>query len=407
MVSIRKILFFLIFLFSCTSYVRSVVELTFLIVFVGFTICVSKLGVKKDLLQYIRFPFLLILIGLINAPNNSSSDIIKDIYYFLNPILIFSFGYYLAYYIKLKDFITLVIKISIFLSIVYLANYLQNFGSFGSVKELKEIVGMPSYIIPVALFILGYKIKNKQKILRKYDTPVFFLLLLVLLLSLSRTFFLALFILLIFSTGLIKFNSTFLVRIAFVSIGLFSVSYFLSQSASDDRNTFLGKIFTSFNEVEISDYKSVDDINENWRGYESFMGLKQYSKGNDIEKIIGQGLGKNTRLGLEITLGSNTFAVIPKFHNGFITILLKTGLLGVISYLLFFINLIRKSSKRQSIYTSDYLFVNRLIIGFTIVILSTTYVIAGWLNNGTLSFLILLMGYFINYKNYILRENIN
>lgn len=407
MISIRKILFFLIFSFSCTSYVRSGVELTFLIVLTGFTICVSKHGVKKDLLRYIKFPFLLIFIGLINAPNNSNSDVIKDLYYFLNPIVIFSFGYYIAYFIKLKDFITFVLKISIFLSFVYLVNYLQNFGSFRSVKELKEIVGMPSYIIPVALFILGYKLKIKQKVLRKYDTPVFFLLLSVLLLSLSRTFFLALFILLIFSSGFIKFNETFLVRVAFVSICLFSVFYFTSQSANDDRNTFQGKIFTSFNEVKISDYKSKDDINENWRGYESFMGLKQYSKGNDLEKIIGQGLGKNTPLGLEITLGFNTFAVIPKFHNGFITLLVKTGLLGVISYLLFFINLIRKSSKRQSTYTSDYLFVNRLIIGFTIVILSTTYIISGWLNNGTLSFLILSLGYFINYKNYILRENIN
>ena len=188
------------------------------------------------------------------------------------------------------------------------------------------------------------------------------------------------------------------------------VTFALVNFQVEDRSSFMGKLLNSVDEVAISDYNDLGEINNNWRGFEAFMGWEQINRGNFLEWIVGQGFGKSTPIGLEIQLGEEYFTEIPYFHNGYITLILKTGIIGLLIYIGFFVRLSIKNLKEEFIYSDDYEICKNIITGLAITLLLTTFIISGWLNKSTLAPVIFSLGYFIsakeNIKDFYEEENI-
>jgi hypothetical protein len=203
MISIQKIFKVLLFFYALNTFI-GISEVSFLIAFFAVLVSISKYGLK-NVLNIIMFPLLLILVGLINSFSNPNVLVLKDIYYFINPILIFLFGFYFAHRYSLEKFIKYTIQLGIILSVLYLLSYSFNSNN-SSISELKDSVGVPSFIISLSLFLLAYHIKIKVKIFKNFNFYFLLLFIIIAIISLSRTFILIIIILSIFSSGYISFN---------------------------------------------------------------------------------------------------------------------------------------------------------------------------------------------------------
>ena len=149
---------------------------------------------------------------------------------------------------------------------------------------------------------------------------------------------------------------------------------------------FYDKVSSTFSEVSSKHHWTLVDINERWRAYESYRAFKVYSNGDLMQTLFGYGAGYLLDLKVLIELGDKGFRYIPVLHNGFAFLLLKSGALGLLCYLLFFYTNIKFSLKIQ-----DEFFKNTIFC-MLIILLITTYVISGLYNKSSLSQSIILLG---------------
>ena len=103
----------------------------------------------------------------------------------------------------------------------------------------------------------------------------------------------------------------------------------------------ISKIISSTEETIVSDYNSSADINSYYRGFETYMSLKTYLNGTPLNLLLGQGFGKEVDLGTYVLLGDTERKLIPILHNGYAYQLLREGLLGLILFSIFLINIFR------------------------------------------------------------------
>ncbi|HET8886891.1 MAG TPA: hypothetical protein VFM70_11130 [Salinimicrobium sp.] len=268
-----------------------------------------------------------------------------------------------------------------------------------SFYQIRQQLGTASYLIIISLILLilseKYSIEIFPKRIRN-GLLVYFTAISIL--ALSRTFLLVFIVLLICGLGLLSFNKYFirniLVIICTVLIGWWS----LSRIDGMEPYSFIGKLQSSLDEVTIQDYNPKQEIIYSWRGVEAYKGMQEFKAGSLIEKVVGHGFGKSADIGFEMTLDGKVFTSISKFHNGYISILLKTGILGVIVYFLFFFQMVWNSLKQDNKANLHSRFINNMIVGISIVYLLTTIVIAGWLNTGSFIIFSFLLGYFLKLK---------
>tara|TARA_B100000886_G_scaffold340029_1_gene307541 strand:+ start:119 stop:1294 length:1176 start_codon:yes stop_codon:yes gene_type:complete len=122
--------------------------------------------------------------------------------------------------------------------------------------------------------------------------------------------------------------------IAFVS-GL----VILGVSADSESYTFVGKILRSIQEI-IPDENQ--NLHSNWRAVESAVALNSFISGSYFEMLFGKGLGFRLPLGFEMTLANVEFESIPILHNGYLYILLKYGIFGLLLWYKFISSLVVK-----------------------------------------------------------------
>ena len=351
-------------------------EISFLLALFSSILIFLNRGISFIHLKVIVIPIFIVIIGLINSYKNPTSLLIKDLYYFLFPIVVFTYGFYYGKYFDIRTFLKHIVFISLLLSFIYLFKYIYSFNYVSNVGELKDVVGNPSFLIVVSFFCLVNAFRNKKLLfLKKFSRILSFLFFLVIILSQSRTFIILTLVFFLFGSGYLRFNKFFLKRSIIILISMASFLYLISLQNIDDRKTLVGKISTSFKEVQIENHDNAKDINSNWRGFESFIGLSQFQKGSSVEYFLGQGFGKSAPLGFVMPLGSSTFNSIPKFHNGYITILLKTGFLGIFLFLSFVYRISKPTSKFLIQSSHDFYFTHFLINGLIIFFIFLTFFI--------------------------------
>jgi O-antigen ligase len=161
----------------------------------------------------------------------------------------------------------------------------------------------------------------------------------------------------------------------------------------DDNNFYL-KILNSFDEISITNGFELNANNSNYRSFESFAAIDTYLAGNWINYMVGHGFGKLVDLKIEIELASQDWQFIPVLHNGFMYILVKTGLLGILFFLLFFIKLY--PAKDFKILPSEYDYLILVIKSLIVCCLVTNFVVSSFFNL-EMEFLLICLGAFFNY----------
>ena len=110
--------------------------------------------------------------------------------------------------------------------------------------------------------------------------------------------------------------------------------------------------------------------------------------------IIGQGFGKLIDLKIEIQLTTESWQFIPLVHNGYMYILVKTGLLGVLFFFIFLIKFY--PSKKSKRIPQKHLYLRVILKSLIISCVLTNFVINGFFNL-EMQFLLICLGAFFNY----------
>jgi hypothetical protein len=128
--------------------------------------------------------------------------------------------------------------------------------------------------------------------------------------------------------------------LALVGLVLIAVSIPMPLQSGRIQGTFLDKLTNTLNEVRIEEHAGRTLIEERWRGYESARALRVYREGRPDQWLVGQGLGSKVDLGLALNFGGRirqSIRYAPVLHNGYLYVLVKTGLIGMVATLVFLV----------------------------------------------------------------------
>ena len=144
------------------------------------------------------------------------------------------------------------------------------------------------------------------------------------------------------------------------------------------------------------------DFNDNFRSFENIKTFRQVYYGGTQAIISGKGLGSTVDIGLKLLNNDQTkVRYYPFLHNAFSTIFLKSGLLGIIFYLLS-IYLIGKKIISTDIQINN---LNNLLLGSGIFLIISSWVFMGfYLKLDSKS---ILIGLLIGYREYLKNQLVN
>ncbi len=387
--------------FFCLAFIASEAPFDYsapvIVIFSFLTLVFSSFKIKKFFVAYTWPLIFIIILGLYGVAVNPLAHYLRDVIYALIPVALIHLGFYFSSHVHWLKFVRLMIVVGLCFSIYHLHFFLVNpellnsdlvkvRGEAGGVHDLSVLA------LVIALFhgrVAGHKIFTN----RAFRYVVLFFCLLSLVLSYSRTSLLMAIVL-----SLALWGVGLRVNIKLITAAIFAIScvFFLSMVGSGGGQvTFSDKLKKSITEVAISDYKSKSDINEYWRGYEAYRAALSFASAPFSQKIVGQGFGSLVDLGFYIKLGEREYRYIPVLHNGYMYILVKTGVLGVFLYLFFYLRLLRYSFVCSKSSNAEDLFFVRLLFGIVVCLILTMVVIGGMAEFQNIE-LIILVGFLLN-----------
>ncbi len=160
------------------------------------------------------------------------------------------------------------------------------------------------------------------------------------------------------------------------------------------RRSFVGKLARSFEEISVQDYSTAVDVNANWRGFETERALEHWRSGTPVQWVFGHGFGDQVDLGQfqNLTnLPSGAVRFIPIFHNGYIYLLVKTGVVGVALYL-FAVGWLYVLGRRAA---PESKLEGRALQGCAVILFVTTWVVSGAFNKFDMFSFLLLIGFLL------------
>ncbi|MDU9695139.1 hypothetical protein O0Q50_28485 [Priestia aryabhattai] len=323
--------------------------------------------------------------------SNPMADAIRDSIYLIYPILMLIIGY--IQMLKFKDvkvILKTIIVAAVILSLIHLGKLIINPTVLsGTIRDIRLALGNGYTLTVIALGIMIYSKRYNLDIIKKRSTKFWFILLCLssLVLSLSRTLpiMLAIFVICLGWRSLPKRTKIRLYKRNIhlkISVSIFALLLFglimIPVSQTSAYSQLSDKFLNSLSEVHIEEYRTIQDINHNWRGYEAYRALIEYDNFDPVQKVIGGGLGKLVDLNMTIMLAGKVYREVPIIHNGYMYILVKTGALGIILYLYFLFTVVKDgfNFQRNALKKNDKL-LGRLMISAGISVLITTYINTG------------------------------
>ncbi len=337
-----------------TYLVSGEIQSVLFLIYVTTTLLFYKKNLFYPLLRLTMPLCLLVLLGSLggiiyarfSATPQDTYEIYKDIWYMIKGILAFWVGTLLMDNIETKkDVWKSIIWAAFLVAAVYLFLFFMEAakGGFSSVRMLRK-ANVPPPVLFVSFacaFSLIYSDLIKGGILRPI---VNIILLLCIVLSFSRliwfSFLIMFFVMVIFFC---QINIKLLVRIIIFSIiGLFFV--FMSIHTFSLQKTWsnmFSKILNSFSELRVESVQRIQitKLHKVWRGFETHRAWNQYIEGEWFELFLGQGYGKTVNIGFDMRLAGKNFRQLPVLHNGYLEVLLTTGIIGIFLFFFFFLRL--------------------------------------------------------------------
>lgn len=328
----------------------------------------------------------------------TTRNVIRDLYYILPTVLWIFIGASESAQNPEMD-----IKKTIFLygTFITLKNFLFFIGK-GSLdfNDLRSVFGLNVYDLGFILPISAICVFLHQEVYvgKKIDRMIVVLMTLNVVLSLGRIAILQpiiIFTVLLFMEGKEAENQAKINKVVklFFSIMVALVMLFYIMP-SRIKSPLMDKVLNSFDEVDSSQkITSVGSAMSNWRAYEIQSAKEQWKGEWVISQLFGEGMGK----GVEIQYVPYSWAgvvdgnEIPLLHNGFYTMLIKGGIIGLAALLWLFMGNVKKGLY-MSKHRADKVYSN-ILVAISVAAVANTYVVRGPIQQGTFLTWALLIGW--------------
>jgi O-Antigen ligase len=365
----------------------------------------TVLSLPTSLVRILVAPALLICLGLHGIYSNSLFDVGKDVWYFSGPVVYITFGYLaferLGSWQRLIQPLVVVGAYSCLVTIVGVVSNRQQLLATTTVEDYRHIAGLGTllFIIPtVVLVFMRHAGLPTTGVTRPtmIRATTYILSTMAVLSTFSRTTMVCL------AAGLVcTVNPRFTPkRVRNYTALLLGAAVLLSIASSTLHSDNLGVLLDSFvtktantsSEVNVHSYETYEDINLNWRGFEAARAAKTYSEFSNTEKLVGGGFGTMVDLGFAMKLLVDYFEFVPLLHNGYMELLVKTGLLGLSLFIVFCIQ-IAVMAFREFRQSEKCAKLNGFLLLWTLfVFVMTQEAISGILNKGGLAPNLFLFG---------------
>ncbi|MCW5519955.1 hypothetical protein J1N09_08910 [Aureitalea sp. L0-47] len=333
--------------------------------------------------------FVLVIIGSISVfnPENDYYYFIKDLIYYTRPILVITAGYFLTMRFRSKmTFLNILVLMGFYYAVMHLLSFVIYFNIIpGHTSGIRNIFGRYNHVETVALFIIicvkGLPIKKTRY--KIFYQALVACLVLSFLLYFSRTMIMVLVLGSLAYFGYLKLNRRG--TIALVVMAMIGAGFALFLSNYDPKtenpgvvDSFLLKIKNSVDESFSVGNINVQDLDrralwKHWRAYEALKVYEEADKGKYW--LVGQGFGSTVDIGFEARLDGELTQHLSLTHNGFAYLYMKTGVLGLIVYLIAVLYLYTFSytPRRRTIADIG----NNILVMTAFYILITTFVVTG------------------------------
>lgn len=388
----KLILILVLFVIAVFGYQFQFLSYFLSIVVVGYFIFTGELSIGR---YKVLFPLvLLLIIGTRLGTGFKRIDIIRDYVYFSTPILSFLFGVILCKKLSLSKLMVLFVTFGSVYSLYYLLQATFQFGSVfvADTYDTRYSIGTGTPVPMLALFFSIFYYKEIFKVIQNH-----YLLLGIILLNTavlyyfsSRVYyfsFLIFILLYLFYSFVSKYKK---IGIILFSGVLIILAFIIYQMINGD-GFVAEKLRNSLNEMFVQEFDGYDAVINNWRAYELFEAYNSMTQGSLLQKLAGFGFGKLVYLEMELLLPGIELNYIPILHNGFAYVMVKTGLLGILIFLYFAINLFIKTRRKIKV-SGENKSAFILLIASVITVYFTALVVNGFFS-GESFYLILFIGF--------------
>ena len=296
--------------------------------------------------KILLYPILIaMIIGLFMKPY-SLYEVFKDAFYLFSPIIMLILGEIFARKLSSKEFLVMIVIVGFFFSLINCVGNIitagpQIFFDTRTVRnEGDNYFGLVNFYALLALYVLIYWRYFNKELLPHNWKLLMFINSLALYFAGSRTYWLVFIIVFFLMMGPVFSHKRYL--FVFFILLILGLSAYIATS----EGLFSTTIRQTLDEMTVSDYDNLSDKNEKYRGYEAFMALNEYQNYTSFNKIFGGGMGATVDMGIDSPVG---IQYIPILHNGYPYLLIKMGVLGLLSFVYFFIYLIIRFKKADII----------------------------------------------------------
>lgn len=385
----------------------NIFELTFIVWLLAIVLTIQKkysLTILKTIFPFAAIFFIAFMVFFFH--NNSAYSAIRDTTYLIKPIIGIILGYQLCKTHNVNPFKT-IIYTGLFIAIIHLImlSFSILFYRITNIHKLREFTGYFSDFEVYSIILLLF---HKQ--LKLYFSRQQFWLFAVIIgssafLYLSRTNFIQFAILFIGLKGYFSFTKKTLTIFSVYTI-IVLIGYAFIYNTNPTRNgKGLEALFYKIKNAPIEPFKTkvnkndYEDFNDNYRSFENIKTVKQvYMEGvNGV--LFGKGLGSTIDIGRKVFTNDGTYVRHePIVHNGYLTVYLKSGLLGVFFLMYFLYDLLKQ--KQSPIYEVKQ--INLILISTAFFLIISNWVLLGLflkLDNKSL-----IIGFLISYRELILKN---
>ncbi|MDV7144370.1 O-antigen ligase family protein [Tropicimonas sp. TH_r6] len=349
-----------------------------LVPWIGFILLLRRGQVSPYALKPAYPALLLLLQGIVFGEFSDLVGLGKDGWYYLKMLLVVQAGALIGYYTPLEtDWIKVSAWAAMLVSIDQVVQALLGAGG----DNARHIAFVSLTLTP---FILKY---YRGSLWTRWFlvSPT----LLTIFLAQSRTGLLVMAIAYLGTRGvyLSKARMTLWI-VAIVSLAAFLFP--LLPEYEYGAQTLGGKLRNSIAEISFEDGSDRLSMYANWRGFEAYRALVTWQGFNFFEQLFGGGFGQNISLGSSVYFGTGEVSELPFAHNGYFTVLVKSGLVGVALFVYFmaapFIQITASIG-------SDARLAARLATTSSLILLLSTVVISGPLNKESMDGVTLIFGF--------------
>lgn len=385
----------------------NIYELTFL-VWIGTIFITIKKQYSLTIFQYI-LPYVAILIVAFFSwfyYEHSIYEVIRDITYLLKPILGLILGYQLCRNANMKVIQT-IIYVGFCIAVIHIGviAYTAVVHRVLNIHELRKYAGYFSDFEVCALILVIFHKKFKVV----FTNQRFWILLITIAFSsflyLSRANFIQAIIFFMALKGYFTLNKrALLILISFFSFVIIGYAIIYNMNLTRNGKGLEGLLYKIKNapieafksKVDKNDWK---DFNDNYRAYENMLTIKVMKNEGFWGMIRGKGLGSDIQLGQELYTNDGTVLTkISILHNAFMTVFLKSGLIGVV-LMLYFLRLLLKQRKTNDEYINS---LRRILFGTAIYLFIDNWVLLGlYLKTESKS---IVIGFILCYIEYQIRQ---